>query len=48
MYKNLLGNGQVFDFYFLMDELNRQGSAEVFALKFLCYVLCRAANVTVF
>lgn len=48
LYENLLGHGQVVDFYFLMDELNSQGSAEVFALKFSCHVLFRAENVTVF
>lgn len=48
LYGNLLRHGQVVDFYFLIDELSSQGSAEVFALRFLCHVLCRAENVTVF
>lgn len=38
LYENLLGRGQVVDFYFLTDVLNIQGSAEVFALRFLCQV----------
>lgn len=48
LYGNLLGHGQVVDFYFLMDELSSQGSAEVFALRFLCHVLFRAENVSDF
>lgn len=42
LYENLLGYDQVVDFYFLMDELNSKGSAEVFALRVLCHELFRA------